>query len=366
MSKPHNASHSEDFRNALTENIDQVVFAYLVDSKEFSYLNPSFEEVFQLKRETVHATQLLQSVHEEDQEYVREVYEDLLKGEIKKRSEFRFLLADKTQRWLRVKPFLLQQDGKQVIAGVAEDITDFKRYSEIELKYSNKKNAIIQILAHDLAGPLGSIQALSSLVSTRIKKYGDEDINHVNNLIKQTSKGAIKLIQNFVAQEFLESSEAALITGRVNIVQKLQEVVDQYQDTQQNAAKSFKLISSHPSIYVEIDEIKFIQVITNLISNSIKFTPDDGIITIRLEDKEERGTLLISVEDNGIGIPEKYHTSLFDKFTKARRPGLREEPSVGLGMSIIKTIVEWHKGKIWFKSEENKGSTFYLELPKEN
>jgi two-component system sensor histidine kinase VicK len=127
---------------------------------------------------------------------------------------------------------------------------------------------------------------------------------------------------------------------------------------------TFELFSSDPSIYVEIDEVKFIQVITNLISNAIKFTQDDGRITVRVEDKEDSGTLLITVEDNGIGIPKKYHASLFDKFTKARRPGLRHEPSVGLGMSIIKTIVEWHKGRIWFESEENKGTTFYIEIPK--
>lgn len=110
--------------------------------------------------------------------------------------------------------------------------------------------------------------------------------------------------------------------------------------------------------------MKFIQVITNLVSNAIKFTQDDGTISIHVEDKEDTGTLLITIEDNGIGIPDKYHASLFDKFTKARRPGLRKEPTIGLGMSIIKTIIEWHNGKIWFESEENKGTTFYLEIPK--
>jgi two-component system sensor histidine kinase VicK len=162
----------------------------------------------------------------------------------------------------------------------------------------------------------------------------------------------------------LESSETALIKGRANLVEKIQEVVDQYQESQQNANKTFSLLTSDPSIYAEIDEVKFLQVITNLITNAVKFTHDDGKITVRVEDKEKTGTVLISVEDNGIGIPEQYHASLFDKFTKARRPGLRKEPSVGLGMSIIKMIVGWHKGKIWFESQENQGTTFYVEIPK--
>ena len=105
------------------------------------------------------------------------------------------------------------------------------------------------------------------------------------------------------------------------------------------------------------------QVINNLISNSIKFTHDGGIISVSIEDKQD--TVLFTVADNGIGIPAKYHDKLFDKFTKARREGLKGEPSTGLGMSIIKTIVEWNDGKIWFDSKENEGTTFYIELPKE-
>jgi two-component system sensor histidine kinase VicK len=114
---------------------------------------------------------------------------------------------------------------------------------------------------------------------------------------------------------------------------------------------------------VEADEVKFMQVINNLISNAIKFTHDGGIITIRIEEK--KNLILISIQDNGIGIPEHLQDGLFEKFTKARRPGIKGEPSVGLGMSISKTIVEWHKGRMWFESKEHKGTTFYIELPKE-
>jgi two-component system sensor histidine kinase VicK len=102
-------------------------------------------------------------------------------------------------------------------------------------------------------------------------------------------------------------------------------------------------------------------VINNLISNSLKFTPDGGTISINLEERGE--VVRISVSDTGIGIPEEYRESLFDKFSKARRPGLRGEASVGLGMSIIKTIVEWHQGKIWFDTEVNRGTTFCIEIP---
>jgi len=105
-----------------------------------------------------------------------------------------------------------------------------------------------------------------------------------------------------------------------------------------------------------------LQVINNLISNAIKFTEDGGAINLSVNEGSE--TILIEITDTGIGIPQKFHANLFEKFSNARRTGLKGEPSVGLGMSIIKTIVEWHRGKIWFKSEENMGSTFYIEIAK--
>lgn len=106
------------------------------------------------------------------------------------------------------------------------------------------------------------------------------------------------------------------------------------------------------------------QVITNLLSNALKFTPDSGNIRISVEDKNDN--ILIKVQDNGIGIPAHLQPFLFDKFTKAGRQGIHGEPSVGLGMSIIKTIVEWHNGQIWFESTEGIGTTFYIEISKDN
>ena len=100
------------------------------------------------------------------------------------------------------------------------------------------------------------------------------------------------------------------------------------------------MLAANETIMGDIDELKFIQAINNLVSNAIKFTQQDGTIEISI--KEEQDHVLITVSDNGIGIPEKHHELLFDKFTSARRRGLRGESSHGLGMSIIKTIVEWH------------------------
>ncbi|MBD0257449.1 MAG: PAS domain-containing sensor histidine kinase [Cytophagales bacterium] len=352
------------FLGALTETIDQVVFAFDAEAAQFIYLNPAFETVFGQNREMLQPRCLLQSVHAEDREYVNEAYHDLLAGQIRKPLEFRVRLSDGAERWLRVKPLLVEENGTRAIAGLAEDITDFKHYSTVELRHSHKKNVIIHILSHDLAGPLGTIQSLSSMMATRVREYRDEALSNIVNLITETSRGSLRLIRDFLEQEFIESSETALIKGRVNLTERLRQIAEQYRISQQNSSVQFSLSSSDPSVYADVDEVKFFQVITNLISNSVKFTPDNGTISIRVDDQAAAGTVLITIRDNGIGIPPKYHPGLFDKFTKARRMGLRQEPTTGLGMSIIKTIVEWHGGNIRFESEENQGTVFFVEIPK--
>lgn len=182
------------------------------------------------------------------------------------------------------------------------------------------------------------------------------------DMIEETTDRSIHLIREFVKHEFMASENTAVVRERVDLVTQMQEIINQYKESEDKISKTFNLSSNREKIYVDIDSFKFSQVINNLISNSVKFTHDGGVISLTLEDKEE--SVLVSVADNGIGIPEKFHDTLFERFPKARRPGLKGEPSTGLGMSIIKHIVEWHAGKIWFKSKVHEGSTFFIELPK--
>jgi two-component system sensor histidine kinase VicK len=99
----------------------------------------------------------------------------------------------------------------------------------------------------------------------------------------------------------------------------------------------------------------------NLLSNAVKFTHAGGQVTISLKNKGKK--VLLQVSDTGIGIPQKLQTSIFDKFTKANRKGTKGESTTGLGLFIVKQIVDIHHGKIWLESEEGIGTTFFIELP---
>ncbi|MCC9135787.1 ATP-binding protein [Pontibacter silvestris] len=349
----------------LANNTKQAIFVYEVEHNQFTYLNPAFEAAFKIiKEEAIDADALLRMVHTEDQQYVIEMYQRLLNEKSSKEIEFRITLPEQEERWICLTSFLMNDTPeKEHIVGYLEDVTASKQYNDYLKKFGNKKDSVLHILTHDLSGPIGIVQSLSEILAEEAKQYNNQQIDRLIGVIERTNAYATSLIQSFINHEFLEATGVDLIKRRVNIVERFEEIIEQYRQSEAEIAKTFQFFTSSRNIFIELDDVKFIQAVNNLISNAIKFTPDGGIITVSLEERQQH--VLVKVEDNGVGIPKKYHATLFDKFTNARRPGLKGESSIGLGMSIVKTIVEWHQGQIWFESEEGKGTTFYIEVPKE-
>lgn len=339
-------------------------FAFDLTSHHFFYLSDAFETIWEMKPSalTDNPYIILDTIHQDDKDYVKKHFNELILGKKKQDIEFRINRPTSTA-WITVDPILIpQKNGKGVIVGTAEDISQKKQAEMHMANFAAKKDSVLEILSHDLAAPFNNIKGLSSIL---MKKAQEEDLPEFGRIIKMiesTSERSIRLIREFVKHEFLHSKDAALKKVRVDIVKKMKLIINQYKESEKEIAKQFNFVSSSDHILIAIDVYKFSQVINNLISNAIKFTEDHGEITLTIEDAKDN--VIISVADNGIGIPQRYHATLFEKFNKARRPGLKGEPSVGLGMSIIKTIVEWHDGKIWFESAEGKGSAFHIALPK--
>jgi two-component system sensor histidine kinase VicK len=340
-------------------------FVFDVTAGRFKYLSPAFEEIWGISIPSLlnDASPLYNAVHPEDQPYLSSSYDDFLKELIAKRYEFRIINADRGIRYICLSVYPILRDGVlRQITGIAEDVTVVRSNILYMEKINARKDSTLEILAHDLKGPLGMISLLASSIEREAKTSGKEGILKSVTFIQDMCKRNISLIRSLVNQEFLESSEVDLRKERADLVWEIRDVIKNYQNSEEHIAKTFVLTSSHKKLLIHFDNLKFMQVINNLISNAIKFTPDDGVISVNIQDMPQ--SVLITISDNGIGIPENLQPYLFDKFTRARRKGLRGEEPVGLGMSIIKTIVELHGGKIWFDSKENIGSSFYIDLPK--
>ena len=108
---------------------------------------------------------------------------------------------------------------------------------------------------------------------------------------------------------------------------------------------------------------KFIQVVDNIMNNAIKYSPDGGVITCRL--LETHNNVILSISDQGLGIPKKDLGHVFDRFFRVDKARSRAQGGTGLGLAISKEVIELHHGRIWVDSVEGKGSTFYISLPYE-
>jgi two-component system sensor histidine kinase VicK len=334
-------------------------FCYHIGAAKMLFANTAFTEFFDLE-DIADTNKLMTCVHPDDQQHVISNFKSCIEQKKIEDLECRILRSG-TERTLRAAAYLITENGDQYIAGHAEDITVYKENAKILYHHNSKKNAILNILSHDLAGPIGTISNLSEMINRELPASSNKKITQYVNLIDKISRRAVHMIRAFIDQEFIESQGISLLKHRVELISTISAAVQEYMLMDPEEELKFSCTANKNKIYAEIDEDKFSQVIQNLISNAMKFTPAGGEINVNIEDRHN--SVLISVSDTGIGIPEKYHDLLFDKFTSARRKGLNGQDSHGLGMSIIKTIVEWHNGKIWFDTEEGVGTTFYIEFP---
>ena len=131
----------------------------------------------------------------------------------------------------------------------------------------------------------------------------------------------------------------------------------------QNDDKKYEIIRDYPinSIWVEIDTDKMTQVIDNIINNAIKYSPDGGKITVSMKTTDTQ--MILSISDEGLGIPKKDLPKIFDRFYRVDKARSRAQGGSGLGLAIAKEIIKQHHGFIWAKSEYGKGSTFTIVLP---
>lgn len=351
-----------DILKGMTDQSDEICFIFDVNKNCFQYVNAAFEAI--TKRETSELFKkpqlLFNIIHKDDLIYIQKAFDDLLTLKTNSLLNFRICLPDNTNRWIRLKVYpIVKDDNILFLTGLGEDDTVRKTSIFNMEKINGWKDANLEILSHDLRGPIGTVQMLASVIDKKLPN--DPQLQKLTKMIAEISKRSINLIQTLLKKEFLATEEVTISRERLDVVWEINQALDIYLKSQDYINKQIKITCPHDHIYAEIDSMKFLQIINNLVSNAIKFTGDDGKINIHLEKLE--ATFLFTIEDNGIGIPKKIQPYLFKKYTKAGRRGLKGEESVGLGMWIVKTLTEQHGGKVWFESQPDHGSTFYVEIP---
>jgi two-component system sensor histidine kinase VicK len=226
-----------------------------------------------------------------------------------------------------------------------------------ELDQKNKeKDRILRVVAHDLRSPVGGIKMMTGLLLKNSESKQAEMIG----FIRRSAINCLDLVNELLSGGF--SGEATVLDRSVFDLRQL--VGESVQLMQFSAAEKGQVIDAvlpEGKQPILADVAKLGRVLNNILGNAIKFSPVDSriIVTLTGEGKGYR----VTIRDHGMGIPAPAQKNVFDVFTLSRRTGTQGEKSFGLGLSICKQIIEAHEGRIWFESEEGKGTEFFIELP---
>jgi signal transduction histidine kinase len=223
----------------------------------------------------------------------------------------------------------------------------------LEISHS-ENDKIMRIVAHDLRNPLSGI---SGVVALMLEEEGfSAESKEELALIKSTSDNSLALVNELLQ---INSSMEGLEMVPVDMGELVQYCSDLLQIKAQSKNQQIHTQSLH--CWVIANREKLWRVLGNLIGNAIKFSPLNSTISVSMTTNDQ--DIIVAVSDQGIGIPPQMVEKLFEMFTPAKRSGTSGEESFGMGLSISKKIIEGHSGKIWFESQEGKGTTFYFSLP---
>jgi PAS domain S-box-containing protein len=335
---------------AIVANASEVICS-LDEQMNFSNANPAAEKIWGYAPDELVGKSLVELVAEDERE----------------RTKDQFLRVKGQESSVPVEARVQRKDGSEIdmlwsvqwsveektYFCVAHDITDRKQIERM-------KREFVAMVSHDLRTPLTSIQGFLALLQAgalgELTASGQSSLTIADNSINRL----IKLVTDLLDMEKLESGKMDLNLSNLAVRELLSEsahAVDAFAD--ENGV-SIEIVPTDLS--VEADGDRIIQVLVNLISNAIKFSPRDSVVTLSASESEK--SVEIKISDQGRGIPAEFIDSVFERFKQVKKSDAKNRKGSGLGLAICKAIVEKHGGKIGVLSEEGKGSTFWFSLPK--
>lgn len=355
---------SEKYSTDLIEVIGELsgdgIFIYNLADQKFKYCNEAFSGLLEISREDIihQSHQSVKTFLKEDDTYMLTHFEELKVTSKLHNVEVR-LKSQTGDKFISCDIYLVRD--QHLVIGIVKDITTLKEHANYIIEFGARKDVILDMVAHNLSGPLNLTADLLNLIDQLNKSVQYKKIDSHTRLIRENTQQCIEIINSFLKEEHLESEHVFVRKNRFDVIAKIKIVMLRLKAF--NTDKRLDLVSNTRELIMSGDDVKFFQVIHNLLSNAVKFTPSGGVISVDVQDKGKSFTIV--VKDNGIGIPEYLQSHIFKKNTPASREGLRGEKSIGIGLYIVKELVELMKGKISFESGENRGTSFLVELPKE-
>lgn len=248
---------------------------------------------------------------------------------------------------------------------VLHDVTE-------QQKIDRERRQFVSNVSHELRTPLTSMRSYIEALNDGAWKDPEVAPAFLKVTQDETDR-MIRMINDLLSLSRMDSGTVKLDFELVNLNELFNYILNRFDmmlkkdnnDTRETKSKNYtiKRDFTKRDLWVEIDTDKFIQVVDNIMNNAIKYSPDGGVITCRL--LETHNHVILSITDQGLGIPRKDLGHIFDRFFRVDKARSRAQGGTGLGLAISKEVIEMHHGKIWVDSIEGKGSTFYISLPYE-
>jgi len=227
------------------------------------------------------------------------------------------------------------------------------------------KDEFIGVVAHELRNPLTALKGFADMLlyqTARSKgaplaawqQEALEEIAHATGRLE-------KLTEDLLDVTRMQAGRLILSRRPTDLVELTRRMMLQAEMTTQR--HTFSLETGRSSLLVEIDRLRIEQVLSNLLSNAVKYSPQGGPIELALCEEVEPHAALLSIRDQGIGIPTRQHARIFGRFVRAENARATEITGTGLGLYLSHELVERHGGHLWFESAEGVGSTFFMRLP---
>ncbi|MCW5851466.1 MAG: PAS domain S-box protein [Anaerolineae bacterium] len=242
--------------------------------------------------------------------------------------------------------------GERVLLSILRDITDRKRLER-------QKDEFIAVASHELKTPLTSAKVFAQLLRKRLNRLQDEPAGRYLDKTEQQIDKLTELVNDLLDVSRIEAGRLELQAQAFSLVDCVHQIVA---DIQPTADAHGIVIEGDLATPVVGDQDRIGQVILNLLTNAVKYSPGADTVIVRLEDTPDQ--VIVSVQDFGIGIPPSDQAKIFDRFFRVDGTRERTYPGLGLGLYISSEIIRRHGGQLWVISEPGRGSTFTFSLPK--
>jgi signal transduction histidine kinase/CheY-like chemotaxis protein len=314
----------------------------------------------------------LKIIHPDDFADVKKKLSSLTRSNIQNSGEMDFRIINKQGNivWVRNKVnFIKNSSGEiQKVYGLVSDITlkkraeeEMKKSTEDLIKLNETKDRFLGIISHDLRTPFSSILGFTDLLANDEELTNEERKQYVK-YIQESSKSMLSLVNSLLDWTRLQTGRIKFEPERIDSNSLIEKSIHSVSgDALRKRIEIYSTVSKGKFIFVDKSLIN--QVFNNLLSNAIKFTNSNGRITISVRPASTLSFLEFSVRDTGQGIKEENLDKLFSVDTKFTTEGTAGEKGSGLGLSLVKEIVEKHGGIIWAESEYGNGSNFKFTLP---